>query len=46
LEKVDEAYGELGDFLTFKYLYSYSQAALPSLPQVSPVAIPPMPGSQ
>jgi dipeptidase len=46
LEKVDAAYGELVDFLTFKYLYSYSQAAPPSLPQVSPVAIPPMPRSQ
>lgn len=44
MEKVDEAYGELVDFLMFKYLYSYSSAAPPSLPRIGAVAVPP-PGS-
>jgi dipeptidase len=46
LEKVDEAYGELVDFLMFKYLYSYAKAAPPSLPQMGTVAIPALPGRQ
>ena len=46
LEKVDGAYGELVDFLTFKYLYSYAQAAPPKLPGLGKLTVPPMPGSQ
>lgn len=34
LEEVDDAYGELVDYLMFKYLYSYSNAAPPKLPSV------------
>jgi hypothetical protein len=44
LEEVDKVYGELVDFLMFKYLYSYAQAAPPSLPQIGPLAVPAMPG--
>jgi dipeptidase len=44
LEEVDKVYGELVDFLMFKYLYSYAQAAPPSLPQIGPIAVPAMPG--
>ena len=40
LEKVDDAYGELVDYLMFKYLYSYAQAAPPTLTEVSPPTIP------
>jgi dipeptidase len=46
LEKVDKAYGDLIDFLTFKHLYSYSKASPPSLPRIGTVAVPAMPGSQ
>jgi dipeptidase len=43
LGKVDEAYGELAEFLTFKYLYGYAQVAPPRLPKVGGVAVPAMP---
>jgi hypothetical protein len=46
LEKVDKVYGELVEFLMFKYLYSYAQAAPPGLPQMGPIAVPAMPGGQ
>jgi len=46
LQKVDDAYGELLDFLTFKYLYSYSRSAPPKLPEIGAPAIPAMPASQ
>jgi len=45
LEDVDEAYGKLVDYLTFKYLYSYSNAAPPRLPEIAPPAIPARPGN-
>jgi len=35
LENVDNAYGELVDYLMFKYLYNYSDAAPPKLTEVS-----------
>jgi dipeptidase len=44
MEKVDEAYGELVDYLMFKYLYSYPGVAPPRLPQVGTVAVPAMRG--
>jgi len=34
LKNVDDTYGELVDYLMFKYLYSYSNAAPPKLPGV------------
>lgn len=40
LKTVDAAYGELVDFLTFKYLYSYSSIAPRQLPTVGSVAVP------
>jgi len=43
LEKVDDAYGELVDFLMFKYLYGYSQVAPPKLPAVVRPAVPGVP---
>jgi len=43
LENVDTAYGELVEFLTFKYLYSYAKVAPPTLPQVGTVAVPAIP---
>ena len=46
LEQVDQAYGELVDFLMFQYLYSYSKTAPPSLPQIGAIAVPAMPGGQ
>ncbi len=46
LEKIDDAYGELVDFLMFKYLYGYSNAAPPKLPQVGTLAVPAMPGAR
>lgn len=45
LEKVDDAYGELVDFLMFKYLYSYSKTAPPKLPEIGAPRMPTMPGS-
>ncbi|MHC4399804.1 MAG: dipeptidase [Planctomycetota bacterium] len=44
LEKVDDAYGELVDYLMFKYLYSYSNAAPPELTEVSKPTVPTLPG--
>ena len=44
LKEVDDAYGELVDHLMFEYLYSYSNAAPPRLPAVSPPEIPTLPG--
>ena len=46
LENVDDAYGELVDYLTFKYLYSYSNAAPPKLPEVPAPVIPELPTSR
>jgi dipeptidase len=43
LESVDEAYGQLVDYLTFKYLYSYSHAAPPTLPEVGAPRVPNVP---
>jgi dipeptidase len=43
LEQVDDAYGELVDYLMFKYLYSYSRVAPPKLPVVSRPTIPAVP---
>jgi dipeptidase len=43
LDKVDDAYGELVDYLTFKYLYSYSHVAPPVLPAVTAPTVPAMP---
>ena len=43
LVKVDGAYGELVDYLTFKYLYSYPNAAPPKLPEVGAPTIPALP---
>ena len=43
LENVDDAYGELVDYLMFKYLYSYSNAAPPELTGVRAPAIPMLP---
>ncbi len=40
LENVDSAYGELVDYLMFKYLYSYSDAAPPRLTGVSAPTVP------
>ncbi len=43
LEKVDDAYGELVDYLTFKYLHSYSNVAPPELTKVSKPRVPTLP---
>ena len=43
LEEVDDTYGELADYLTFKYLYSYSNAAPLKLPSVGAPSIPNLP---
>ena len=40
LDAVDDTYGELVDYLMFKYLYSYAQTAPPTLVGVSPPTIP------
>ncbi len=40
LDNVDNAYGELVDYLMFKYLYSYSDAAPPKLTEVSAPTVP------
>ena len=40
LDAVDDTYGELVDYLMFKYLYSYAQTAPPTLAEVSPPTIP------
>ena len=45
LENVDNAYGELVDYLLFKYLYSYSDAAPPKLPEVSTPTVPGLPSN-
>lgn len=44
LENVDAMYGELVDYLMFKYLYSYSSVAPAALPQLGPIAVPIPPG--
>ncbi len=46
LEKVDEVYGELVEFLMFKYLYSYAKVAPPKVPEIGTVAVPATPGGQ
>jgi len=43
LKSVDETYGELVDYLTFKYLYSYADVASPVLPTVAQPQIPALP---
>ena len=43
LENVDHAYGELVDYLMFKYLYSYSDIAPPKRTEVSTPTIPALP---
>jgi len=40
LDEVDATYGELVDYLMFKFLYSYAQAAPPKLRGVSPPTVP------
>ncbi|MFV1968285.1 MAG: hypothetical protein ACC628_22910, partial [Pirellulaceae bacterium] len=40
LDEVDDAYRKLVDYLMFKYLYSYAQAAPPALTGVSPPTVP------
>jgi len=45
LEKVDNAYGELVDYLMFKYLHSYSDAAPPKLTGVSTPTVPALPSN-
>ena len=44
LENVDEAYGQLVDYLMFKYLYSYWSSAPRELPRVGVSNVPAMPG--
>jgi dipeptidase len=46
LEKVDDAYGELVDYLMFNYLYSYPDVASPKLPEVGPPAVPALPSNE
>jgi len=43
LENVDNAYGELVDYLMFKYLHSYSDVAPPKLTGISTPTIPALP---
>jgi len=45
LENVDNTYGELVDYLMFKYLYSYSDAAPPKLTEVSTPTVPALPSN-
>jgi len=45
LEKVDDAYGELVDYLMFKYLYSYSNVAPPKLTGVRAPTVPALPSN-
>jgi dipeptidase len=45
LDRVDDAYGELADYLMFKYLYSYASVAPPKLPRVSTPAVPQLPSN-
>jgi len=45
LENVDNAYGELVDYLMFKYLYSYSDSAPPKLMEVSTPTVPALPSN-
>jgi len=45
LEKVDDAYGELVDYLMFKYLYSYSNAAPPELTEIGKPTVPALPSN-
>jgi len=45
LENVDNAYGELVDYLMFKYLHSYSDVAPPKLTEVSAPTVPVLPSS-
>jgi len=40
LDAVDDTYGELVDYLMFKYLYSYARTAPPTLTGVSPPTVP------
>jgi dipeptidase len=43
LENVDHAYGELVDYLMFKYLYRYSDIAPPQPIEISAPTVPPLP---
>jgi dipeptidase len=43
LQEVDDAYGELVEYLMLKYLYSYSNAAPPRLPSVGAPTVPDRP---
>jgi dipeptidase len=45
LERVDEGYGALADFLTFKYLYRYAKVAPARLPEIGAPTIPAMPAA-
>ena len=40
LDEVDNTYGELVDYLMFKYLYSYAHAAPSTLRRASPPSVP------
>jgi dipeptidase len=42
MERIDRAYDQLVDCLMFRYLYSYSEAAPPSLPRIEVPEIPVM----
>lgn len=46
LENVDNAYGELVDYLMFKYLHSYSDVAPPKLTGVSTPVVPALPTNE
>ena len=45
MERIDVAYGELVDVLMFRHLYSYPEAAPPSLPRIGEPKIPAMEGA-
>jgi dipeptidase len=45
LENVDSAYGELVDYLMFRYLYRYSDVAPPRPAEVAAPTIPALPGN-
>ena len=42
---IDAAYGELVDYLTFRYLYSHPEAVPPTLPNIGEPEIPAMDGA-